>query len=569
VYTLFLTLRYLRRHPIVYLCIIGVFLGTGVLTIVVAIFNGFGITMRERIRGIQGHLTVERISSDLYIVDYEPLVEEIRRLPHVLGAAPRIEYMAQRQTQIGVVPMRILGIDPKYERDTSDLERFFKQGGKEGFSFVPDEGKPPEGRAAVGGHQSPFIAGARFHLTAVRLGTVSPIFCTSEFHSVGRFRTGMMEHDDGLVMMPLEAAQGFLKLGPPDGPPCVNQIAVRIDDYEANVDRVRGAIGALLAAQGRNPRSYRAKPWEQTHEMLLKAVDVEKKIQIMLMFFIILISGFNIMAIYTLMARAKTHDIGVIKALGGSTGGVAAIFMMSGLLLGLIGSFLGSVVGMLLSTYANPVADFLAALTKDLSHWSVPKRWSAAVGFLLLGIGHILLRVLAFLKPRWAERAWHASLVVYSLLGIPLAVLLSIRLVQTLPAGPWTWSYAAVLGLMAAAYGWICVQAVRHAAKFGSLTEDQADLVRMPGSVTYWVSVVAAMLAALIFAGMNLSRVKPAWKMELFPKEVYYMDRIPTEIDYPLVAAGIVGATVVTLIFSIFPAVIAASQPVVEAIRHE
>lgn len=567
-YTLFLTLRYLRRHRIVYFCIIAVMLGIMLLTVTSSIFNGFSVAMKERLRGMQSHLTVERTAADLYIEDYESLVAEIRKLPNVLGATPRLEYMAQHQSSRGIVPMTILGIDPEGERNTSDLERFFREGGKRDFSFLRDDGGKPGVKAAMAGRQTPFDEGVRFHLTAFRLGAMKPIFCTSEFESVGTFRTGMNEYDSALLVMSLEAAQAFLKLGPPDGPPRVNQIAINVRDYERNWKAVHEAIGPILARQQRV--GYHSKRWETIKETLFRAVQQEKVIQTMLLCFIIGIAGFNIVAIYVLMVRSKARDIGVVKALGGSTGGVAGIFLMSGLFLSLIGAFIGTVLGLLLSYYANPVADAIQVSTAEAATWTPTQRMWACLACLAGATLLVGLRVAAFLKWRGAAAIWKGVLIPLTVLGLALAGHLSFLLVVALPEGAWKNSFAAILTLIGLAYVLIAGSFVWRWRGEGRLPKDQLELVLMPGGVIYWVSFLAVIIGAISFGVMAPMEFKPRWPgLELFPDDIYYLDRIPAEVDYTFVIFGIASAAVVGLVSSIFPAFLAARQPAVEAIRHE
>jgi lipoprotein-releasing system permease protein len=569
VYKVFLTLRYLRSHRIVYFCIVGVMLGIAVLTVVGSIFNGFSLNMRERIRGMTAHLTVRHGDARAVIPDYESLVEEIRKLPHVRGAAPRIEYGAQfTDERRGVLPVMILGIDPKHERGTSDLEKFFRRGGKASFDFAPADGSAPGAFPAVVGKYVGPQVGATLSLQAVRPMTDIPAFCMRDFEVVGQFHTGMNEYDERTIVLPLEAAQEFLKLKTPRGG-LVNQIAVQLDDYDAHRAQVNEQIGRILSAQGRG-KGYVSVPWESIHYNLLRAVDVEKTIIVMLMFFTVLLAGFNILAIYTLMVRAKTSDIGVIKALGGSTAGVAAIFLMSGLMLSLIGSFIGIVCGLLLSYYTNPVADWIQATTAAVAKWPAGARWEAAA---MCGLGPVLLiwiRARAHLKRTVELWAWRVLQIPCLATGLGLGTYLCVKLVEALPEAGWRYGFAGAFLLIGLAYA---VTAVRFARRWVSERRPSADLLELlqiPAGVTYWVAATALLLAAVGFASLALHTAPPNWPgLELFPRSIYGLDRIPTAVDYTYVALTVLGAALISLAFSVFPAIVAARQPAIESIRHE
>lgn len=565
-YKLFLTLRYLRHHKIVYFCIVGVTVGIMILTIVVSIMNGFQIAMRERIRGTLSHLTVRHRAADLYIPEYGPLVEEIRRLPHVRGAAPRVEGAAQFRDPRGELhTIQIMGIDPAYERDTSDFARYFEEGRKRNFDFAYDDGRVPGAPPVVVGEQSLFGPGDRIHLTSIRFGADKPIICTGEFEVVGRFRTGMTEYDAGLILMPLDASQVFFKLDKGTSPQ-ISQIAVNIDDYDVNRKTVHDAIGMAMVRLGMPGQRYVSVRWEHFRENLLRAVEVEKNIMIMLMFFIIVVAGFNIVAVYTLMVRSKTADIGVIKALGGSTLGVAAIFLFSGLLLALIGAFLGTSCGLLLSYNANIVADSIEEATRAVSHWEPWKRAAAGAGCLVAAGLLFWIMISKRLVTRIVHNAW---LVPCWVLGVGLGGLYCVRLVQALPGAAWKGVFGGAFALAAALYLMTAVLFFRRWATERRLPVSQLDVLKIPASVTYSLVIIAAVIAGAAFEAMAAAEIEPGWGLVLFPRDIYYLDRIPAAVDYGYVVFGIAGAAVVSLVCSIFPAVMAARQPAIESIRHE
>src|SRR6202008_1365162 len=111
------------------------------------------------------------------------------------------------------------------------------------------------------------------------------------------------------------------------------------------------------------PMYFRVSTWEQKQGPLLAAVAVEQSILNMLLFFIIAVAGFGILAIFSMIVVEKTRDIGVMKALGASTSGVRGIFLGYGLLLGTVGSGVGMIGGLLFVRYINNIETFLSKVT--------------------------------------------------------------------------------------------------------------------------------------------------------------------------------------------------------------
>jgi lipoprotein-releasing system permease protein len=183
-----------------------------------------------------------------------------------------------------------------------------------------------------------------------------------EFTVSGRFRSRMVEYDAGLIYMPLKAAQEFLDIGE-----AVTHLAVRLDDYGRASQVVKAIEDAFAAADELRveTRGLYILTWEQIpgKRILLQAVSVEKNIMIVILFFIVLVAGFNIIAILTLIVDLKTRDIGILRALGATSFGVSGLFLLNGALIGTVGSGLGVALGLAVAYSLNPFEKFVAWLT--------------------------------------------------------------------------------------------------------------------------------------------------------------------------------------------------------------
>jgi lipoprotein-releasing system permease protein len=174
------------------------------------------------------------------------------------------------------------------------------------------------------------------------------------FTVVDFFESKMSENDANLVFVPirdLQKMRGMYDSATNTG--MINQILIKLKPG-ANGDLVRNKLKTIF------PETlYTVETWRDQRSPLLAAVQLETTILNVLLFFIIAVAGFGILAIFYMIVVEKTRDIGILKSLGASREGVMGIFLAYGLLLGLVGSGAGLIIGLLFVRYINPIADFL------------------------------------------------------------------------------------------------------------------------------------------------------------------------------------------------------------------
>ncbi|MBI1346806.1 FtsX-like permease family protein [bacterium] len=172
------------------------------------------------------------------------------------------------------------------------------------------------------------------------------------------FKSGMSEYDSSLIFCNLEYLQQIRGMVQPvSGDRAITSIQIKLKDYrdaDEVVDRLRAAFP---------PGMYTIRTWEQKQGPLLAAVDVESAILNVLLFLIITVAGFGILAIFFMIVVEKTRDIGILKALGASSRGVMSIFLSYGLSLGLVGSGAGTIAGLLFVAYINEIETLITKLT--------------------------------------------------------------------------------------------------------------------------------------------------------------------------------------------------------------
>ena len=178
------------------------------------------------------------------------------------------------------------------------------------------------------------------------------------------FKSGMSEYDSTLVFCNLAELQHARRMliTPPQSEVdwkhgAITTLQLKLRDYDDAPHVVQTLLASLPVGE------FQVRTWEQKQGPLLQAVDVEAAILNVLLFLIIAVAGFGILAIFYMIVVEKTRDIGILKALGASSGGVMSIFLSYGLGLGLVGSGAGVTLGLLFVRYINQIEDLISWIT--------------------------------------------------------------------------------------------------------------------------------------------------------------------------------------------------------------
>ncbi|TWT52045.1 Lipoprotein-releasing system transmembrane protein LolC [Thalassoglobus neptunius] len=251
-------------------------------------------------------------------------------------------------------------------------------------------------------------------LTTIKTGKPEP--ASFKATVVDFFKSGMSEYDSNLVFCNLEQlqlARGMLFSPDPSRPNegldwrdgAVTSLQLKLKNYNSAGDVVRKLRSGLSPHTG----TFQVLTWEQKQGPLLEAVAMESAILNVLLFLIITVAGFGILAIFFMIVVEKTRDIGILKALGASSRGVMFIFLSYGLSLGIVGSGVGVVLGLLFVRYINQVEAFLSWFTgrkvfdETIYYFrEIPTLVSPMMVF-WVALGAIVIAVLASVLP--ARRA--------------------------------------------------------------------------------------------------------------------------------------------------------------------
>ena len=175
------------------------------------------------------------------------------------------------------------------------------------------------------------------------------------FEVLGAFRTGMFENDFRYVYAQLWEVQQFI--GVPD---CVSGVSVKLDDYR-KADDIKPLVEREINADPYLGLAVRT--WKEQNKTLLQAVQMEKWLLAFIIFFIVIVAGFTIVSILAMMVIEKTKDLGILKSLGGTTTGIMSIFLVAGSFIGVVGSAIGTFLGLMFVYNINEIADLIEHVT--------------------------------------------------------------------------------------------------------------------------------------------------------------------------------------------------------------
>jgi len=407
-YKYILCWRYLRTRYIALASVISVMLGVATMIVVNSVMAGFSDKMRDRLHGVLADVIVDsrdfngfRNSDEVMARIKQVAGDDVAAMAPVMETPAMLEwtYRGHPMTQ----PVRLLGVQPEERAKTGDFAEFLfdAKGNKIPPSFaIPEpvrlnspagqmlrEEEDPVLREALkdqveeqSSDHGAILGYALAHAhiqgkdhciappgTQVRLSFPQagrkPGVTFDTPVVIGYFKSGMSEYDSTHVYMPIEQLQRLRLLSDPtgQGKGAVNQLQVKA---RAGVDLDRLSHRIELALEELKPGGYfMVNTWEQKQGPLLAAVAVEQSILNILLFMIIAVAGFGILAIFSMIVVEKTRDIGVLKALGASTSGVRGIFLGYGLSLGIVGSGVGMLGGLLFVRYINPIEGLLSKIT--------------------------------------------------------------------------------------------------------------------------------------------------------------------------------------------------------------
>ena len=326
----------------------GIGLGVATLIIVMAVMNGFREELMGKILGFNGHFMVQGAGAT--VEGWDGLATRLRNVPGVVRVTPLVEGQALA-TAAGSSPgVLVRGVRASDLMNMKLVADSLSDGAIQRF-------QKNESSVLVGerlAERMGLLPGMQITLTAPR-GNVTPFGVTprqKQYAVAGTFKVGMSEYDQSVIFMPLTEAQGYFNMGRG-----VTGIEVMVDNPD-RVDELRTPIANVVG------ETARLVDWQQVNKTFFDALQVERTVMFLILSLIIIVAGFNIISGMIMMVKDKTRDIAILRTMGATSGTILRVFLVSGSAIGVAGTLIGFVLGVLFCAYIEEIRQFLMWVTQ-------------------------------------------------------------------------------------------------------------------------------------------------------------------------------------------------------------
>lgn len=352
-FTLKIALRYFRAKKnekfvslISGFSLLGVTIGVAALIVVMSVMNGFHTELTKNIIGLNGDITITPV--ERYIENYQLIKAELEPKDYIKYVTPSLVGQALaigKRTNSGAL---IKGIDFTDLKNKTEILNNVNSG-----NFTEFFGKDV---VAIGNALAINLgvqAGSRLKL--ISPNSISTAFGSmprsKEFTVIATFTSGMYDYDSATILMPLTAAQNFLSFDN-----YINLIEVTTNapnDAEITAWEIQKLLGSKLNVTS----------WQKAHLQFLNALAVERIAMFTILSLIIMVAAFNIVSSLFMLVKDKTSDIAILKTIGASTSQIMIIFICNGMMVGLLGTFCGVLLGSSFAYNIQSIREFLERLT--------------------------------------------------------------------------------------------------------------------------------------------------------------------------------------------------------------
>jgi lipoprotein-releasing system permease protein len=409
-YEFFISLRYLKAKRkqifvsiITFISITGIFLGVAALIIVLAVMNGFEKELRDKILGINAHIVLMEYSGPMK--DYERVRKEITDIQGVVASTPFIysQTMLKRGDNTRGVVLRGLSTQDAMEVinlgkttegsiDYLSKDRRMELKLESGLSDLPGILLGKE----LAAHLGAFLFDTIYVVSPEGISTpMGMVPRMKKFLVVGIFESGFYEYDSALAYTSLKDSQEFLNMAD-----LVTGIEIKVRDIY-NAREIARTIETKLGYP------YWARDWMKMNKNLFSALSLEKKVMFIIVGLVVLVAAFNIICTLIMVVMEKTKDIAVLKSMGATSSSIRKIFMFQGLIIGTIGTFLGSAAGLAVAFNLGDISRFVEnlfgfkILPGDVYYLStLPSQVDYGDVFIIV-IGTMATSLLATIYPSW------------------------------------------------------------------------------------------------------------------------------------------------------------------------
>ena len=416
-FELFIASRYLRAKRrqavigvITAISVVGVMAGVASLIIALAINNGFRQDLQDRLLGSTAHVNLLRVQAD-GIRNWRELLERTQKQPHVVAAAPALYEQVLVSRGARATGMVIKGVLPEYENKVSELLKDVKFGSAAELTSVPpppatpcsavkDPNRIPEDCRAIS--MPPIVLGkdaaddigatvGSVVLVTSPQGELTPFGLVPKyirFKVVGIFKSGFYDYDKSWGFIRLKDAQSLFGLGD-----VVSVLEFKVD----NIYKADQVGNELEEAAG---RGFMSTNWMEQNKALFRALRLERVVTFITIGLIVFVAALNILISLIMMVMEKTRDIAVLMSMGTRTGQVRRIFIAQGMLIGVIGTAAGLILGFGLSWLGGHY-HFLQLSAEVYSIDYVPFAPRLLDGIIVATVA-LLISFVATIYPSWS-----------------------------------------------------------------------------------------------------------------------------------------------------------------------
>ncbi|HPC73022.1 MAG TPA: lipoprotein-releasing ABC transporter permease subunit [Syntrophales bacterium] len=364
-YEFFISLRYLRAKRkqvfvsiITFISITGIFLGVAALIIVLAVMNGFETDLREKILGINAHVVLMQYTG--MMKDHERVKEAVEQVDGVVASTPFIYSQAMLKKGDNVHGIVLRGLSPADASKVINLGKTTEGG----LDLLTPEGRRtlklgPEATGLPGiivgkelaKNLGIFLYDTLYVVSPMGISTpVGMVPRMKKFLVVGIFESGFYEYDLSLAYASLGDTQEFLNIDD-----LVTGIEIKVNDiYRAN--EIAAAIEKKLGFP------FWVRDWMKMNKNLFAALKMERRVMFIILSLIVLVAAFNIITTLIMVVMEKSKDIAILKSMGATSKSIMKIFIYQGLVIGGIGTFLGTLAGLLVASNLGDISRFVENL---------------------------------------------------------------------------------------------------------------------------------------------------------------------------------------------------------------
>jgi lipoprotein-releasing system permease protein len=394
-YELFIGLRYTRakkqNHFVSFISMIsmlGMGLGVMALIVVLSVMNGFQKEIRARMLGASPHLEV--VADGGQLQDWQAVLDKVTRHPQILSATPYIAGQGMLSFGKSVQGVMVRGMDPNESTELSDKMKVGALKDLQSTAFNIVLGSDLARTLGVRPGDKLMLITPQGQITPA--GMLPRL---KQFRVSGIFEIGMAPYDNSLALINLTDAQKLFQMDN-----AVTGVSAKLRDIDA-------APLVARELQRQLPAGLYANDWTHQNSNYFKAVQMEKKMMFIILSLIVAVAAFNIVSTLVMAVTDKQADIAILRTLGASPSSIMKIFIVQGVIIGVIGTLAGSLCGILLALNLDVVVPFIEHLlgmqflAKDVYYITeLPSDLRLSEVAMVTGIS-LLISLLATLYPSY------------------------------------------------------------------------------------------------------------------------------------------------------------------------